>query len=226
MKEFTLSPLPYDYDALEPVISRETLQFHHDKHQRSYVDRLNQLLPGSLLEDASLGKIVKESVGPTFEQAAQIWNHEFYWQSMTPKEAALEKGALKSALSDAFGSLDEFKQEFEKVGAGFFGSGWLWLVADHRGKVSLLVTHDAGNPIRDGLSPLLTCDLWEHAYYIDYRNVRARYLSAFFGIVNWEFASANFAASQKANLLQAGPSLRTAHGAPRGALLPEYLRKV
>ena len=193
MKAFNLAPLPFEYNALEPVISQETLSFHHDKHHRAYVDHLNELVPDSGFENASLDQIVMKAKGPLFEQAAQHWNHSFYWNSMSPSSRVLsEKSVLTNALTESFGSPENFKREFEKVGVSLFGSGWLWLVSDAQGGLKIVATKDAGNPIRDRLKPVLVCDLWEHAYYIDYRNARASYLTKFYDVINWDFAETNY----------------------------------
>lgn len=192
---FTLEPLPYTYDALEPVISAETLQYHHEKHHQGYVDQLNKLLPGSGFEEANLLDIVKKSKGDIFNQAAQHWNHDFYWKSMESKSVAhAPDGELLEAIERAFDTLDHFKLEFEKKASKLFGSGWLWLVANPKGELQLLLGENAENPVRQGLTPLLVCDLWEHAYYIDYRNSRNAYSAVFLEIINWDFAEANYAA--------------------------------
>lgn len=194
LTRFTLDPLPYGYDALEPVISAETLQYHHEKHHQGYVDQLNRLLPGSGFEETSLLDIVKKSNGPIYNQAAQHWNHDFYWKSMESKSTAHPPdGELIEAIEKQFESFENFKLEFEKKAATLFGSGWLWLVANTKGEVLLLLGENAENPIRQGLTPLLVCDLWEHAYYIDYRNSRNAYAAVFLEIINWDFAEANYA---------------------------------
>lgn len=192
MPRFELAPLPYDYTALEPHISAETLQFHHDKHHQAYVNKLNELLPDSPLADASLDEIILQSSGALFNSAGQHWNHDFYWKSMAPASERSASGLLLEALQRTFGSLDAFQAAFEKQAAALFGSGWTWLVLDQKGKLQIVQTKDADNPLRQGLIPLLTCDVWEHAYYIDYRNARPQYLSNFWQILNWEFVESNY----------------------------------
>lgn len=198
MKRFELDKLPYDYSALAPIISAETLQFHHDKHHQAYVDKLNELLPGSGFEDAPLDEIVKKAQGPLFNQAGQHWNHDFYWKSMTPTAKVRNaQGALLKAIESAFGTYNDFKAAFEKSSVGVFGSGWGWLCADSSGAVKFVGTSNAENPLRQGLTPLFTADVWEHAYYIDYRNARAKYLNSFWSVINWDFAEANYARVKK-----------------------------
>jgi len=192
MKKFELAPLPYAYTALEPIISKETLEYHHDKHHAAYVNKLNELLPGSGLENASLDEIVKKATGPLFNQAGH-WNHDFYWKCMTPKSSVRPpKGKLVDALNRSFGSFDKFKSEFETKGVALFGSGWMWLCSDSKGELNLVQTGNAENPIRQDLRPLLVSDVWEHAYYIDYRNARAKYLTSFWEVANWEFVESNY----------------------------------
>ncbi len=192
-KKFTLPPLPYDYQALEPAISAETLKYHHDKHHKVYVDKLNALIEGTPLEHQSLDHIVQNSTGPLFNQAAQHWNHDFLWKSMAPpRERGEPSGPLLEALQVTFGSIEKFKAAFEKAGTELFGSGYIWLVSDDKGVLKILPTKDAENPLREGLHPILTCDVWEHAYYIDCRNARNTYLSNFWSVINWNFALANY----------------------------------
>jgi len=188
---FELPALPYDLDALAPVISRETLEFHHGKHHQAYVNNLNNLLPSSDLEGKSLEDIIKSASGGIFNNAAQIWNHSFYWNSISPN-GGKPQGALGEAIIKTFNSFDNFKAEFTKSATTLFGSGWTWLVQNNNGELEILNTVNAGTPITDNKTPLFTCDVWEHAYYIDYRNARPKYLEAFWEIVNWEFASENF----------------------------------
>ena len=185
-----LPPLPYAIDALEPHISRETLEFHHGKHHATYVTKLNGLIPGTEFENASLEDTVLKSSGPVFNNAAQIWNHTFYWNCLTPNSTE-PSGALLDAINDAFGSLDAFKAEFTDKSVNLFGSGWCWLVKNSAGGLEIVQTGNAGNPMTDGKTPLLTCDVWEHAYYIDYRNVRPTYLEHFWALVNWDFVASN-----------------------------------
>ena len=186
-----LPALPYALDALGPHVSKETLEFHYGKHHKAYVDKLNELLPGSGYENASLEDIVRKSAGSLFNQAAQAWNHDFYWHSMSPRGGGAPTGPLAEAINQAFGSFEGLKKEFSDKAAGLFGSGWAWLVRKSDGSLATLQTGNAGNPLTSGDRPLLTCDVWEHAYYIDYRNARAKYVDAWWKVVNWEFAAAN-----------------------------------
>ncbi len=190
---FELPKLPYAIDALAPAISKETLEFHHGKHHNAYVTRLNELLPTSKFANTtSLDEIVKQAEpGVLFNQAAQHWNHSFYWKSLAPKAGGEAKGPVADAIKKAFGDFATFKQKFTEACTGHFGSGWAWLVKDKDGSLKVTSTHDAGCPIRDGQTPLITCDVWEHAYYIDYRNARPKYVEAFWTLVNWEFANEN-----------------------------------
>jgi Fe-Mn family superoxide dismutase len=188
-----LPALPYAKDALAPHISEETLDFHYGKHHQTYVTNLNNLISGTSFEDAGLEAIIARSEGGMFNNAAQIWNHTFYWNSLSPKGGGAPSGALADAINSTFGSFDEFKVEFTKCAVTTFGSGWGWLVKNADGSLELVSTSNAGCPLTSGQTPLLTCDVWEHAYYIDYRNARPKYLEAFWALVNWEFATANFA---------------------------------
>ncbi|GAA0908714.1 superoxide dismutase [Fe] [Luteibacter anthropi] len=191
---FELPPLPYEKNALEPHISAETLEFHYGKHHQAYVTNLNNLVKGTEFEGKSLEDIVKSSSGGIFNNAAQIWNHTFYWHSMRPTAQASEpKGALKDAIDKAFGSVDKFKEEFNKQAAGNFGSGWTWLVQRPDGSLAIVNTSNAATPITGSDKPLFTADVWEHAYYIDYRNARPKYLENFWHLVNWDFAAKNLA---------------------------------
>ncbi|WP_303906301.1 superoxide dismutase [Thiohalomonas denitrificans] len=187
-----LPDLPYPKDALEPHISAETLDYHHDKHHQTYVTKLNGLIEGSKFENASLEEIIKEADGGIFNNGAQVWNHTFYWNCMSPNGGGEPSGDLAEAMTKAFGSFADFKTKFSDMGANNFGSGWTWLVKNSDGSVEIVNTSNAGNPLRDGKTPLMTCDVWEHAYYIDYRNARPKYLEAFWNIVNWDFAAQNF----------------------------------
>ncbi|MGE0829678.1 MAG: superoxide dismutase [Hyphomonadaceae bacterium] len=201
---FDLPPLPYDKNALEPVISARTIELHHGKHHAGYVAKLNAALRGSALTEAPLEEIVRLAAekqdAAIFNNAGQAWNHAFYWQSMRPSEAgAAPAGALATALSEAFEGAGAFPEAFRKAGETHFGSGWLWLAAGEDGSVRLLTTHDADTPIREpGCFPLLTCDLWEHAYYLDHQNERGEYLKAWLArLANWRFAESQFAAALK-----------------------------
>ena len=194
MARFTLPELPYAIDALAPAISRETLEFHWGKHHQTYVNNLNNLVEGTDWAEKSLEEIILGAEGGLFNNAAQVYNHTFFWSSMTPQGGGEPKGALKDALVDTWGSVEAFVKAFSDAAAGNFGSGWTWLVKDADGKLSILNTSNADTPIRHGLKPLLTIDVWEHAYYIDYRNARPVFIKAFFEkLVNWAFVEENFA---------------------------------
>jgi len=190
---FELPALPYATNRLVPYISEETLEFHHGKHHQTYVTNLNNLVPGTEFADLTLEEIIVKSSGPIFNNAAQVWNHTFYWNSLTPNGGGEPAGALADAINTSFGSFEKFKEEFSKCAVTTFGSGWAWLVKNTDGSLALVSTSNAGCPLTTGQTPLLTCDVWEHAYYIDYRNARPAYLDAFWALVNWDFAAANFA---------------------------------
>jgi len=191
---FELPALPYPKDALAPHISAETLDFHHGKHHKTYVDKLNGLIPGTEFEGKTLEDIIKSSSGPVFNNAAQIWNHTFYWHSLSPTGGGAPIGAVAEAINKAFGSFDKFKEDFTNSAINNFGSSWTWLVKKADGSVAIVNTSNAATPLTDASStPILTVDLWEHAYYIDYRNARPTYLNAFWALVNWEFVNANYA---------------------------------
>ena len=193
MTTFELIKLPYASDALTPVISAETIGFHHGKHLQTYVNNLNALLPGSGFEDATLEEIVKKSEGGIFNNAGQILNHNLYFtQFAAPKENNVPTGRIAEAIQAQFGSFEAFKEEFEKKGATLFGSGWVWLSADVEGKLVITQEPNAGNPLTKGLKPLLTFDVWEHAYYLDYQNRRPAHLAALWQIVNWEEVNNRF----------------------------------
>jgi Fe-Mn family superoxide dismutase len=186
-----LPALPYEKTALEPHISAETLEFHHDKHHATYVTKLNGLIPGTEFETASLEEIVlKAPAGGIFNNAAQVWNHSFYFNCMGPGCGGEPTGALADAMAGAFGSFAAFKQAFTDAALNNFGSGWTWLVQNSDGSLAIVNTSNAATPLRDGQKPLLTVDVWEHAYYIDYRNARPKYLDGFWNVVNWDFVSA------------------------------------
>jgi Fe-Mn family superoxide dismutase len=191
--EHTLPQLPYALDALSPFISKETLEFHYGKHHQTYVTNLNNLIKGTEFENASLEEIVKKSSGGVFNNAAQVWNHTFYWNSMKPNGGGTPTGALADAINAKWGSFDKFKEEFTKCAVGTFGSGWAWLVKKADGTLDLVSTSNAATPVTTDVTPLMTCDVWEHAYYIDTRNARPKYLENFWNVVNWDFASKNFA---------------------------------
>ncbi len=187
-----LPPLPYAKDALKPVISAETIDFHYGKHHQAYVTNLNNLVPGTKFENASLEEIVMQADGGIFNNAAQVWNHTFYWNGLSPDGGGEPTGALATAIDQAFGSFSAFREAFVKSAVGNFGSGWTWLVKGEDGKLAIVNTSNAANPMRDGKKPLLTIDVWEHAYYIDYRNARPKYLDEIWKLVNWNFVAGNF----------------------------------
>jgi len=189
---FKLPELPYSMDALKPHISAETLEYHHGKHHKAYVDKLNDLIKNSKFEGAQLDEILmKAEPGPLFNNAEQHWNHSFYWKSMAPKAGGKPKGPIAGEIDKGFGSFEEFKKKFSEIADGHFGSGWAWLVRAKDGSIQVVATHDAGCPVREGQTPIITCDVWEHAYYIDYRNERAKYVDAYWKLVNWDFANEN-----------------------------------
>ncbi|EAT12024.1 superoxide dismutase [Fe] [Bermanella marisrubri] len=191
---FELPALPYAKDALEPHISTETLEYHHGKHHNTYVTKLNGLIPGTEFEGKSLEDIIKTSSGGVFNNAAQIWNHTFYWNSLSPNGGGEPTGAVADAINKEFGSFDAFKEKFNDKAVNNFGSSWTWLVKKADGSLDIVNTSNAGTPItEEGVTPLITVDLWEHAYYIDYRNLRPEYLKGFWALVNWDFANENFA---------------------------------
>ena len=189
---FELPALPYDRSALAPVISSETLEYHYGKHHQAYVTNLNNMLPGTEYEHSSLEEIIRSADGGIFNNAAQVWNHTFYWNSLSPDGGGQPTGALAEAISTQFGSFDDFHKAFNQAAASNFGSGWTWLVKSAKGVIEIVNTSNAGNPLRENLIPLLTIDVWEHAYYIDYRNARTKYLDEIWNIVNWHFVAANF----------------------------------
>lgn len=191
---FELPPLPYALDALQPYLSKETLEYHYGKHHKAYVDKLNELVKGTPFENQSLEEIIKSSEGPIFNNAAQIWNHTFYWNCLTPKSGGEPKGALAEAINKKFGSFADFKKTFSESGLKLFGSGWTWLAKNANGELEIINESNAGLPMKTNKKALLTCDVWEHAYYIDYRNARAKYLDNFWALVNWDFVAAQFTA--------------------------------
>ncbi|MFT3734062.1 MAG: Fe-Mn family superoxide dismutase [Rhodocyclaceae bacterium] len=190
----TLPPLPYAKDALAPHLSAETFDFHYGKHHQAYVTNLNNLIPGTEFENASLEDIVKKSSGGVYNNAAQIWNHTFFWSCMKPAGGGAPTGALADAINAKWGSFDAFKEAFTKSAVGNFGSGWTWLVKKADGSVNIVNTGPAGTPLTTADKALLTIDVWEHAYYIDYRNARPKFVEVFLtSLANWDFAAANFA---------------------------------
>jgi len=188
---FTLPALPYEKNALAPHISEETLEYHYGKHHQAYVTNLNKLTEGSPLSSKSLEDIIKSENGGIFNNAAQVYNHTFYWNSMSPNGGGAPTGAVEAAINASFESFDNFKDAFSKAAASQFGSGWAWLVKNGDG-LAIETTSNAGCPIRAGKTPVLTCDVWEHAYYIDYRNARPKYIESWWNLVNWDFANKNF----------------------------------
>ena len=192
--EHKLPELPYAKNALAPHISAETIEYHYGKHHATYVANLNKLIPGTEFDNQPLEEIVRRASGAIFNNAAQVWNHTFYWNCMAPNAGGEPSGALAAAICQAFGSFAQFKEKFTNTAVGTFGSGWAWLVRDPRGNLAIESTSNAGCPLTAGNKPLLTCDVWEHAYYIDYRNARAAYVDAFWKLVNWNFVQQQFAA--------------------------------
>ena len=188
---FTLQPLPYAMDALAPHISQETLEYHYGKHHQAYVTNLNKAIEGTDLASLSLEDVIRKSSGGVFNNAAQVWNHTFYWNSLSPKGGGEPSGALRQAIEAKWGSVDAFKAAFTQSAAGNFGSGWTWLVKKTDGTLDIVNTSNAGTIVNTDDKALLTCDVWEHAYYIDYRNARPKYLENFWSLVNWDFAAAN-----------------------------------
>ena len=188
-----LPALPYDRTALEPHISAETIDYHYSKHHQTYVTNLNNLIAGTEFENADLETIVRKSQGGLFNNAAQVWNHTFYWNCLKPNGGGAPTGKLAEAIDAAFGSFEAFKAEFTKTAIGTFGSGWAWLVQRPDGSLALVSTSNAATPLTGADTPLLTCDVWEHAYYVDYRNARPKYVEAFWNLVNWDFVAAQMA---------------------------------
>ncbi len=189
---FELPKLPYAADALQPFISKQTIDFHYGKHHQTYVNNLNNLVPGTPFENASLEKIVSEADGGIFNNGAQVWNHTFYFESFSPLGPREPAGALAVAIDSAFGTFAAFKDQFTKSAVTLFGSGWAWLVKNPDGSLGIVQEPNAGNPLRKGLTPLLTCDVWEHAYYLDYQNKRPDYLQAFWNILDWGIISKRY----------------------------------
>ncbi len=192
MNKFSLEALPFAMNALEPHISEKTLEFHYGKHHQTYVNTLNTLIEGTPFENKSLEEIIKTSDGAIFNNAAQVFNHTFYWNCLTNNHKPTPEGKLKEAINKTFGSFDAFKEEFTKKSVGLFGSGWCWLVKDNNGNLSIIQKQNAGTPLTDGLTPLLVCDVWEHAYYLDKQNARPKYLESFWELVDWKKVEARF----------------------------------
>lgn len=189
--EYKLIELPYSIKALEPIISKETLEYHHGKHHQAYVTNLNKLIIDTEFENLSLEEIIRRSSGGIFNNAAQVFNHNFYWNCLAPNAGGEPSGKIAEAINQAFGSFATFKEKFSQTAVTIFGSGWAWLVKGKNGKLEIVGTSNAGNPMTDDKKPLLTCDVWEHAYYIDYRNARPSYVEKFWNLVNWDFVSSN-----------------------------------
>jgi superoxide dismutase, Fe-Mn family len=190
--EHKLPELPYAKEALAPNISAETLEYHYGKHHKTYVDNLNKLIPGTEFEKMNLEEIIKKASGGIFNNAAQIWNHSFYWNCLSPSGGGEPTGEVAAAINKTFGAFVQFKEKFTAAGTSLFGSGWVWLVKNPDGSLAIESASNAGNPLKDGKKAILTCDVWEHAYYIDYRNARAKYVEAYWKIVNWKFAAQNY----------------------------------
>lgn len=188
---FELPSLPYPMDALEPHLSKETLEFHYGKHHATYVNNLNKLVPKTEFEGASLEDIIRKSSGGIYNNAAQIWNHTFYWNCLSPKGGGEARGKIAEKINKSFGSFAKFKELFSDAALTLFGSGWAFLVQNKDGSLEIVKEGSAGCPLTKGQVPLLTCDVWEHAYYIDYRNARAKYIENFWNLVNWDFVNKN-----------------------------------
>ena len=195
---FELPPLPYAMDALAPHISKETLEYHYGKHHATYVTKLNGMIEGTEYAGKSLKDIMLSSEGGVFNNAAQAWNHEFYWNCLGPNAGGEPNGDVAGAIKDAFGSFEDFKTKFNDAAAALFGSGWMWLVLKKDKNLDLVPTQNAGNPLTSGMQPLLVCDVWEHAYYIDYRNRRPDYLASFWNLINWDFVNQQYGDARKA----------------------------
>lgn len=180
-----LPKLPYSPEALEPHISKKTIEYHYGKHHMTYVQKLNDLLPGTPFEDASLEAIIMKAEGGIFNNAAQVWNHTFYWEGFSANGGGEPEGALLEGINRDFGSFEKFKEAFSTAAATLFGSGWAWLVKNPDGKLEIVQTSNAGNPLREDKTPVLTCDVWEHAYYLDYQNRRPEHIAAFWKLVDW-----------------------------------------
>ena len=190
--KFTLAPLPYDYTALVPEISEETLRYHHDKHAAGYVDKLNELISGTPYEKMTLKEIILKSDGTIYNNAAQVWNHEFYFGGLSPKPQDRPQGALLKAIDSSFGSFEQFKERMTAAAVALFGSGYVWLVEEKTGRLSIYSSTNADNPLRHGYKPLFCIDIWEHAYYIDYRNKRADAVKAIWNRIDWRIVGQRY----------------------------------
>lgn len=186
---FTLPELPYAKNALEPHISEETLEYHYGKHHQTYVNNLNNLVEKTDFAEMSLEEVIQQSSGGLFNNAAQVWNHTFYWHCLSPNGGGAPEGKLAAQINESFGSFEAFKEKFSQTAITTFGSGWAWLVQNEKRELKIISTSNAGTPMTEGFKALLTCDVWEHAYYIDYRNARPEYLKAFWSLVNWHFVA-------------------------------------
>lgn len=183
---FQLPALPFAPEALEPVISANTISFHYGKHHQAYVTKLNSLIPGTAFENSTLEEMILKAEGGIFNNAAQVWNHTFYWEGFSAKRGTTPSGKLLEMINEVFGTFEDFKTKFNEAAVNQFGSGWAWLVLNKDGKLAIVTTGNAANPLRDGLKPLLTCDVWEHAYYIDFQNRRPDYVAEFWQLVDWD----------------------------------------
>jgi Fe-Mn family superoxide dismutase len=192
--KFELPKLPYEINALEPFISGKTMEFHHGKHHQAYITNLNNLIQGTKFENADIETIIVEADGPVLNNAAQTWNHTFFFSCLQPESVYNCRGPLADAINESFGTIVGFKDTFIKTGISLFGSGWVWLIKNSKGKLEILPENNAGNPLRKGLKPLLTCDVWEHSYYLDYQNRRLDYINAFWNLINWEAVEQRFMA--------------------------------
>lgn len=190
--KYTQPNLPYSSNALEPVISQETVEYHYGKHEKAYIDNLNKLIEGTEFEDMELEDVIRHAKGALFNNASQAWNHIFYFFTLSPDGGGEPEGELRRAIDGQFGSFEKFKEAFEAAGASLFGSGWVWLSRDDDGKLVITQESNAGNPMTQGLTPLLTFDVWEHAYYLDYQNLRASYLKRMWEIVDWEIVESRY----------------------------------
>lgn len=189
---FALPKLPYALDALQPHISKQTLEFHYGKHHQAYINNLNNLIPGTRFENASLEQIIREADGGIFNNGAQVWNHTFYFLGFSPQAASEPSDRLAKAINEQYGSFESFREQFTKAAVTLFASGWAWLAKKEDQTLEIIQESNAGNPLKKGLIPLLTCDVWEHAYYLDYQNKRPDYLQAFWKVLDWNVISARF----------------------------------
>jgi superoxide dismutase, Fe-Mn family len=184
--KFELPKLTYEMDGLEPFISKKTLEFHYGKHHQTYVTNLNNLISETKFENSELETIIKEAEGPLFNNAAQVWNHTFYFMSLRQDKETAPQGILAEAINKSFGTFADFKDAFTKASVSLFGSGWVWLVKNQNGSLEIIQENNAGNPLRKGLKPILNCDVWEHSYYLDYQNRRPEYINAFWNLIDWK----------------------------------------